>query len=51
MAVEDIPDSEDGEKLDNIYISFQLIKIQHCYYDRYYTQHVHLLINYHQCMV
>ena len=26
MAVEDIPDTEDGEQLDNIYISFQLIK-------------------------
>ena len=35
MAVEDIYDAED--KLDNIYISFQLISIQHCYYDHCYS--------------
>ena len=33
MAADDIHDAEDGEKLDNIYISFQVINIQHCYYD------------------
>ena len=33
MAVEYIPDAEDGETLDNIYILFQFINIQHCYYD------------------
>ena len=47
MAVEYIPDAEDGERLDNVYISFQFINIQHCHYDHYYTQHVYLLINYH----
>ena len=47
MAVEDIPDAEDEDKLDNIYISFQFINIQYCYYDHYYTQHVYLLLNQH----
>ena len=36
MAVGDIHDAEDGEKLDNTYILFQFINLQHCYYDHYY---------------
>ena len=42
VAVEEKPDAENGDKLDNIYIPFQFINIQYCYYDHYYTQHVYL---------